>query len=312
MKEKIPSNVIIKSLYHYTKPLMSPNYINTIINTIIQYIRGNPGNYQNLEIEAKFGVFNFTGDIKEYSRIGETFIIPDFPGKGNIDHQFKAGISPRKFYLIWGAVDTESKLIGSNIDFLGAITINETHYKNNKRRGIIYEGDSAVKEEIIRKENKKNINIRNFGNDFRITCCKEMPTEVVESDEQEQQTQRKKFRVSYQLSYFRVDFTIAKESNADEYTYEIEIEVNKLKTELVGKKNIDYERVGAILDRFIQNILNLYSVLVPGAVDEKANHSEQLEYEFGLNKHLHSSQIENIFGNYFKNNITLKENQTNK
>ena len=77
-------------------------------------------------------------------------------------------------------------------------------------------------EEIIRKENKKNINVRNRGYDFRITCSEEMPTEIDEKVDIIDNV-RDKFRISYQLSYYRVDLTISKDEKSNDYGYEVEI-----------------------------------------------------------------------------------------
>ena len=41
------------------------------------------------------------------------------------------------------------------------------------------------------------------------------------------------------MSYYRVDLTISKEPNKNEYGYEVEIELNKLKSELINVKKID-------------------------------------------------------------------------
>ena len=313
MKEKIPSNVIIKTSYSFTKNLLCPRYFNSIIDQIMQYIREHPNNYENLEIEAKLGRFDFQGDgVKVLEKIKETFLIPESI-KSSIPNNkfiFNAGIQQKDFFLIWSALDKESKLNGSNIECIKPQTykdtIYNTIYKTSKRRSLIFQDGHAIKEEIIRKENKKNINVRNGGYDFRITCSEEMPTEIDEKNDTIDK-ERDKFRISYQLSYYRVDLTISKESNNNDYGYEIEIELNKLKSELSKVKKIDEQKVTTILDRFIQNIMNLYSVLMPEAILNNARHDENLNYELGYNKHLTPYEIESRFGNYFKNNLKRKE-----
>ena len=278
----------------------------------MQYIRDHPNNYGNLEIEAKLGRFDFKGEgLKVLEKIKETFIIPEsIKSTPTNKFIFNAGIPQKDFFLIWSALDKESKLNGSQIECIKPQTykdeIYNTIYKTNKRRSFIYQDGQLIKEEIIRKENKKNINVRNGGYDFRITCSEEMPTEI-DKDNDTLDKERDKFRISYQLSFFRVDLTISKESNNNDYGYEVEIELNKLKSELDKVKKIDEYKIRAILDRFIQNIMNLYSVLLPEAILNNSRHEENLNYELGLNKHLSPQEIESRYGNYFKNNLQRKE-----
>jgi hypothetical protein len=125
--------------------------------------------------------------------------------------------------LIWSALDKESKLIGANIDCLKAQTYKDTLYKNNKRHSLIYQDGEIIKEETIRKENKKNKNVGNCGYDFRITCSEEMPTEI-NPVEDIKDNERDKFRIGYQLSFYRVNLTISKDEKSNDYAYEIEIE----------------------------------------------------------------------------------------
>ena len=48
---QIPNNIILKSLYTKTLPLLSPNYINDIVENITEYILNtDPIYYRNIEI----------------------------------------------------------------------------------------------------------------------------------------------------------------------------------------------------------------------------------------------------------------------
>ena len=308
MQEKIPTNIIIKCSYNFTKELLKPHYLYSIIDQIMEYIYQNPKSYENLEIEAKLGRFEFKGDsVRAFEKINEIFIIPESikPSNHLNKYQFNAGIPQKDFFLIWSALDKESKLIGSNINSFKPQIYQDVIYNTNKRRSLMFEDGQAIKEEIIRKENKKHINVRNGGYDFRITCSEEKPTEIDENEDVKT-NERDKFRISYQMSYYRVDLTISKEPNKNEYGYEVEIELNKLKSELINVKKIDDNKIRTILDRFIQNIMNLYSVLMPGAIYNNLHHEEQLNNSLGLGKNLNSSEIESRFGNYFKNNLSRK------
>ena len=183
MQEKIPTNVIIKSSYLFTKDLLKPRYIYSIIDQIMDYIHQNPNSYENLEIEAKLGKFEFKGDhVKVLEKINETFIIQDNIKTSNPNTKFifNAGISSKDFYLIWSALDKESTLKGANIECIKPQTYKDILFSTNKRQSSIYLDGNKIKEEIIRKENKKNINVRNGGYDFRITCSEEIETEIDE------------------------------------------------------------------------------------------------------------------------------------
>ena len=60
---QIPNNIILKSLYTKTLPLLSPNYINDIVENITEYILNtDPIYYRNIEIESKLGYFEFLGE----------------------------------------------------------------------------------------------------------------------------------------------------------------------------------------------------------------------------------------------------------
>ena len=304
--EKIPTNVIIKTNYAFTKNLMATRYFQTIINQIMKYINEHPKNYEYLEIEAKLGHFEFKGEaVKNLAFISEIFVIPDsikVPHSNN-KFQFVAGLNPADFFLINSALEKESKLRGANITSIKPMIFKDTIYTGNKRKSEIFQDGKLIKEEIIRKENKHHINVRNNGYDFRITCSEEMPTDIDELNDKIENV-REKYRVSYQLNYYRVDLTLSKDTNG-EY-YEVEIEMNLLKRELTDVNHIDEPKIRAILDRFIQNIFNLYSVLLPESIDFNAKHEEKMSNEKGKDKHFNPEEIHNIFGNYFKNNLKKK------
>ena len=312
MKEKIPipSNVIIKTSYAFTRNMMAPRYTQSIIEQIMQYIKKYPNNYENLEIEAKLGRFEFRGDsMKNFEKINEIFIIPNSINKNDQKNKynFVAGVPPRNFFLMWSALEKESKLNGANINCIKPILFKDS-ISGNKRKSEIFQNGVLIKEETIRKENKEHINVRNNGFDFRITCSKEMPTEIDERTDKIENV-REKYRTSYQLSFFRVDLTLCKDNNSQ--SYEVEIEINKLKEELLKGKQIDEMNIRLILDRFIQNIFSMYSVLMPESIAYNAHQEEQINYDIGLNKHLKPEEIKNTFGNYFQNNLFPKDIKPN-
>ena len=107
---QIPNNIILKSLYTKTLPLLSPNYINDIVENITEYILNtDPIYYRNIEIESKLGYFEFLGEkSKIFSLINETFKLPDIKSKDFL-YNFKATISPSNFFAIWNAIERECK-----------------------------------------------------------------------------------------------------------------------------------------------------------------------------------------------------------
>ena len=155
MKEKIPipSNVIIKTSYAFTRNMMAPRYTQSIIEQIMQYIKKYPNNYENLEIEAKLGRFEFRGDsMKNFEKINEIFIIPNSINKNDQKNKynFVSGVPPRNFFLMWSALEKESKLNGANINCIKPILYKDS-ISGNKRKSEIFQNGVLIKEETIRK-----------------------------------------------------------------------------------------------------------------------------------------------------------------
>jgi len=291
----IPSNIIIKSIYNnLTYSLLFPRYINEIKYKIINYLKTiEEKDLQNLEIEVKFGNFILEGNyIDSYKYINAVFVLPNFNFQNSYKYKFNAGINPYKFFIIWNILDNETKKINSEISGPEIRIYNEIHYQSGKRKSLIYNEDKKqIGEEVIKKDkkNKNNtINVSNLGNDFRITILKEQPTDIDYNNDKEE-IKRDKYRISYQFRYFRIDMSITYEKSEKitrEPSYEIEIEINKLNDILRDKYgNIDYDNFALILDRFIQNIHNLYSAADKNIIINKNN------------------IIYNKYGNYFENNL---------
>jgi hypothetical protein len=283
---QIPNNIILKSLYTKTLPLLSPNYINDIVENITEYILNtDPIYYRNIEIESKLGYFEFLGEkSKIFSLINETFKLPDIKSKDFL-YNFKATISPSNFFAIWNAIERESYIKNSGIIRIEPLNIVDKINYDGIRLSKIYKEGEFIKKEIIKKEDKVNFNVRNYGNDFRITCSKEIETDFNENDSF--RLTRDKFRVSYQFSFFQIDLTISKNSlEPDNYCYEVEIEIKNL-DKLIGKNNnwkFDLKRV---LVRFIENILNLYTAILPDC----------------YNLISQEENFKNCYGDYLQNNI---------
>ena len=291
----IPSNIIIKSIYNnLTYSLLFPRYINEIKIKIINYLKTiEERDLKDLEIEAKLGYFFFEGNlIDSYKYINAVFVLPNFNYQNAYKYRFNAGINPNKFFLIWNTLDNESKKKNSEISGPEIRIYNEIHYQSGKRKSLIFDKDKKqIKEEVIKKDRKNpnnTINVSNLGNDFRITILREKETDINYNEDKEE-IKRDKYRISYQFRYFRIDMSITYEKSNNivrEPSYEIELENNKLNEILRDKYgNIDYDNFALILDRFIQNIHNLYSAADKNII---------------MNKNIN---INNKFENYFENNL---------
>ena len=288
---EIPNNIILKSIYPRTIPLLSPNYISDIIEGIMDYIlRTDKVYYRNIEIESKLGIFNFIGEkAKVYSFINETFRIPDIKSN-QFKSEFRAGISPSNFYSIWNAIERECNNRNSGIRRIEPIVIKDTFYENNIRVSKFYQRGDLIKEVTIKKENKVHFNVRNYGNDFRITCSKEMDTMC--ENEKFFKKKRDKFRISYLFSYFEIDLTISKSNDSNDYCYEVEIEIKKL-VDLLNGPNWEFN-LRTILMRFIQNIINLYTAILPDSINLIDN--QERTYK-------------NCYGDYLQNQVKKNINK---
>ena len=285
---EIPNNIILKSIYPRTIQLLSPNYINDIKESIMDYIlKTDKVYYGNIEIESKLGWFNFISEkAKVFSFINETFRIPEY--SNDFQYNFIASISPSKFYSIWNAIQRESNNINSGITRIEPIVIKDTFYKNGIRVSKFYKGGDLIKEETIKKENKVNFNVRNYGNDFRITCSKEIDTMC--DNEDTVYMKRDKFRVSYLFSYFEIDLTISKKDNINEYSYEVEIEIKKL-VDLLKGQNWEQD-LKIIIIRFIQNIINLYTSILPDSINLIDNQERRFNNCYG--DYLQNLKLKNV------------------
>jgi hypothetical protein len=236
------------------------------------------------------------------NEIKEPFRIPNFHmADRNINYLYKydfiSGLDEKQFYSIWYFIDKESERSGSDIIKLEPVNIKEVHYRSGIRKGFHYKNGVEIKRELIKKEDKMHINIKDGGNDFRITSCKE--NEFTESDipyDDSPTTAREKFRTSYKFGYFRLDFTIVttyKDANSDNIsgvTYELEFEFAELSHFLEAYKN-SYEDFRKIFYRFIQNISCFYI----------ASTSEFHDSRFFKPKNKYDS----LFGDYIEKNIRL-------
>lgn len=293
--KKIPSNIIIKSVYNqYEYKANMHNYMNDTIYEIYNFIFLNKDiDLNELEIEAKLGKFLFKGNsVLGYEYIKETFKIPAWdPRESAFKYDFLSGLDEERFFLIWHFVEKESDNPQSNIKKLQPKNYRETHYKSGKRKSQIIENNQIMHEEVIKKEKKMHFNIRNNGMDFRMTSCLENKSEINENDEISMN--RDKFRISYEYQFFRIDFTIVNsfKINSDpELNYEVELELlsEGIKNQFDYFK--EYRNFEYLFKRFFENVFCLY---------------ELTQKEYFSDKLLQKGNkfFGNVFGNYLEKNF---------
>ena len=299
---RIPSNIMLKSAYGDFLRRES-NYIHDTITEIYNYIyfQCKQSDWDNLEIEGKLGSFQFKGDfVYSLQYIKEPFKIPAFPRNapgGHItNYDFMSGLDKNRFYSICYFMDKESERQGSDIIRLEPINIKEICYKSGARSRTHYRDGQQVKQEIINKENKMHINIRDNGNDFRITSCKENLISMISFDDIPT-NYREKFRVSYKFRFFRLDLTIVSSrreqdsSNPSEITYEVEYEFDELVKFLKSDSCRNFDEFKMMFLRFIQNIFCIYI-------------SSTTEF-FEMRLPKARDGLDSLFGDYIEKNIKL-------
>jgi hypothetical protein len=298
--ERIPSNIMIKSSY-YMNQSKPANYISETISEIYYYImKINPSEYNQIEIEAKLGTFDFKGScLHGFKDIKDTFKLPLYNKSDRnynyFKYDFKPGLDEDTFMTMLYLVKEESKRKGSDILPIEPIYYKEIHYQSGIRKSTIYKNGTKVSEELILKKKKHHINIRNFGKDFRISSCLEEKQSKVDFNDVPTLF-RDKFRISYKFRYFRMDFTIVTQGGEQEYSsnkeaiYEVEFEFEELHNFLKNEfKNFDdFQKMFL---RFIQNIFCIFELINPESID---SHIKSMK-----NSHKDNS----IFGNYFEKTL---------
>jgi len=296
--KKIPSNIIIKSAFNlFEKNSQRFPYLYETIHELYNFIfQNNDIDLDELEIEAKFGKFVFRGiGVQGYEYIKEVFRVPIWETRDQaFKYDFVSGLDEEKFFLIWNFVEKEANIPQSNIRKIPPKNYKEIHYKSGKRLSQLIENNKIIREDIIKKEKKIHFNIRNNGNDFRITSCIEKKNEIFDNDETT--INRNKFRISYEYQFFRIDFTIVNSfslTSDPELTYEIELELlsEGIKSQYEYFKfypNFEY-----LFKRFFENIFCLYELINSDYYHEKLSQKG-------------SKLLGNIFGNYLEKNFDEK------
>ena len=298
----IPSNIMVKLAYpfYHNRSLSQPYMVETI-QELYNYVYSKKIIELNeeLEIEAKLGRLHFRGSyVYGYESIQEIFKIPNFDSRdAHFKYDFVSGLEQSQFYSIWYFVDKEADNPKNEIKKLNPKNYNEIHYKSGKRKSALTENNIFMKEDVIKKENKVHFNIRDNGNDFRITACKEIKHEI--SDDDIPTLKRDKFRVSYEFGFFRLDFTIVNSTNINdcnsEISYEIEFELITPRLMECYDYFRNFVNFQYIFNRFFQNIFCFYQLTNPEYFADRFPNDRDNKF-FG-----------NIYGNYLEKNFDKRK-----
>ena len=315
----VHSNIILKTYYPYYE-MNKKDYLVKIRDRIFSYIsKLSPDELKICEIESKFGNFSFFNAYENFSLIAEPFIIPSFSSNKQ-PFRFNIGVENKFFYLIYNALYQEEKVNGSNIQRKGPFFYDEFLYRSGKRVSYIYKGGAVTnggKPDIIKKEGKEHINVRNGGLDFRITCSKEVKSALSseeENDKRSIETTRKKYRISFKFSFFRIDLSIVnqKENNKQNVMrYEVEIEL--LVKEIVLYYNLkNPEHINSIkilIDRFLQNIISINSIMSNDGLFYYMKTSDWINENKPITNPETNNLIYNKYGDYLRTNLIFDNKQ---
>ncbi len=131
--KKVPSNIIIKSVYNlYDYKSNRHPYLHETICDLYNFIFQNKEiDLDELEIEAKLGKFIFKGNsVLGYEFIKEIFRIPIWDTREfSYKYDFISGLDEERFFLIWNFVEKESDNPNSCIKNIKHNNYKETFYK---------------------------------------------------------------------------------------------------------------------------------------------------------------------------------------
>jgi len=278
---EIPKNILLKRSYvnfNIKNIINFPFWMNNTIEELFNYIRSTDlSQMKFLELEIKLGMFNFNGTCKLYSYINDIIKLPKIEKDPYNNYQFNSQVNENQFYALWSLIEEECRY-NPEIIKCEPLNFHEVMYKSQKRKSTIYtkghtdgvkggqEGSnlsSIPKKEVIIKQDKSHFDIRNNGNDMRITICKEFPTDITIDDIAV--SERNKFRVSYKFGFFRIDFTIVNSKTIpDDFSkssekFEIEFELIGLMHLAEMTNNFQkFDVFEGLLKRFIENVLCFY------------------------------------------------------
>ena len=247
------------------------------------FVKCPPEERPYLELEAKLGTFVFNANSSVFGLITDIFKLPAIQNSKSWFVNFDSQVTKEDFFSLWMFVEKEMKKPNSGIIRKEPLNIEEHFYQTGKRRSVVSnERKEVIDEYVILKTEKQHSNVRNNGKDFRVTICKEIPSETANNDKEV--SQRLKYRLSYEFRFFSLDLTVVKEGMQEKY--EIEFEMNKLSEYL--SQEIDFFQFSYLIKRFLENILVFYRVmsedyfsLMYGASDKMTTYGDYMK-SYGL------------------------------
>ena len=281
---QVSSNIMMKAAY-ISYVSHNPKWKYETIVELYNYIyhKSEASQHNLLELEIKFGTFRFGGGWQTLQYVEDLFKIPSVRNDNINFINFESRITENNFYTLMYFLDKESEK-NSEIRRVDPELYNEVIYTTGKRKSeILNLRTKEKKTQIIKKDDKHHIQLRNNGSDIRITVCKEFPTELTSEDVPD--IYRDKFRMSYKFRFFRLDMTIVQsgktlqEKNSASNNFEVEFEFDELNFRT--KEFANFEAFYRIIERYLDNAFSIYEGISKEYYTKYFNQSEKKESLFG-------------------------------
>ena len=281
---QVSSNIMMKSAYVSLvshNPKWKYETIVELYNYI--YVKTDQSQFNLLELEIKFGCFKFGGGWQTLQYVEDIFKLPLVRNENTNFINFESKLSENNFYALIFFLDKECE---KNLEIrkMDPELYNEIIYTSGKRKSEVNNLKTKEKKtNIIKKDDKHNIHLRNNGADIRITICKEFPTDVTNEDVPD--LYRDKFRMSYKFRFFRLDLSVVQsgktlqEKNSCSNIYEVEFEFDEINFR--AKEFFNFESFYKIIERFLDNALSIYESISKDFYSKFFNQNNKRESLFG-------------------------------
>ena len=291
---QVSGNIMLKNAYvSFTS--YNPKWKFDTVNELYNYIyhKTDKSQHNLLELEIKLGTFKFCGVFQAFNYVQDVFKLPAVINNEVNNINFESKIGENDFYSLLYYMDNECEK-NPEIKKLDPELYNETIYSSGKRKSeVINLRTQERRKNVISKDEKHHVQLRNNGADFRITIAKEFPTEIIEMDKPN--LFRDKFRMSYKFRFFRLDMTIVvsgktqQEKDSSSNNYEVEFEFDEINFRV--KEFVNFESFYKIIERYLDNAFCFY---------------ELISKEYFTKFYNQNKKSESIFGDYIEKNGYIK------
>ena len=224
-----------------------------------------PNLWKEIEVEAKLGKVLFQGKCEEkYSKVLNPFVISGkFRNCKDNFITFDPCLSKENFFILFEKISKEfenktNKITGpiKSCDYDG----------NGFRKSII--NNNVV--EVLKKMNKHNYDIRNDGNDIRVSISRE---KRFNNDKEIKLSgfMREKHRISFYYDNFVIDFTIVNSyinKVLKSTKFEVELEFYKIRENALNYKG-NFKEFEKVIFQFCYKIENYYSILKENRIENE-------------------------------------------